>query len=75
MLMEESIGGTVHTSLRALVARWGVGGARAIEELYRVGREPDLIIKVRWSDRAVRITRLYLGQTWGIFGDQPTSNA
>ena len=75
MLREESIGGTVHTSLRALVARWGVGGARAIEELYRVDQTSFLGVKIRWSDRAVRITRLDIGPSWGAFGDQPISNA
>ena len=75
MLREESIGGTVHTSLRALVERWGVGGAYAIEELYRAGRTSSLDVKIRWSNRTVRITRLDIGPSWGAFGDQPIRNA
>ena len=75
MLRDESIGGTVHTSLRALIERWGVGGACAIEELFIAGRTSFFDVKIRWSDRAVRITRLDIGPSWGAFGDQPIRNA
>jgi len=68
MFEQESIGGTVHTSLSALIERWGVEGAFVIEELALAGATSVIDVKIRWSDGAVRITRLAIGPTWHLFG-------
>ena len=71
MFENDSIGGIVHTSLRALIERWGVSGAEVIELLALSGGTSWVDVRIRWSDRAVRITRLALGPTRGVFGYDP----
>ena len=75
MFKEDSIGGTIYTSLSALIERWGVDGALVIEELALVGETSVIDAKIRWSDRAVQITRLGIGLTWGVFGREPRPDA
>ena len=72
---EESIGGTVYTSLSALIERWGVSGVHALEDIWWAGKTSAVDVKIRWSDRTVRITRLGIGPTWGAFGRGPCPDA
>ena len=70
LFMESSIGGVVHTSLDALSERWGDPPGDVVETLSLAGGTNWLDVLIRWSDGAVRITRLSFGPTWGAFGEE-----
>ena len=75
LLFHTSIGGTIHTTLDALHQRWGGSKGDVIKSLSHIGATTAVDVFIRWSDQAVRITRLFVGQTWGVFGSQPHADA
>ena len=75
LLFRTSIGGTIHTTLNALNQRWGGSKGDVIKNLSHIGATTAVDVFIRWSDQAIRITRLFVGQTWGVFGSQPHADA
>ena len=75
VLFQTSIGGTIHTTLDALSQRWGGSKGDVIKNLLHIGATTAVDVFIRWSDQAIRITRLFVGPTWGVFGSQPHADA
>ena len=74
-MFNASIGGTIHTTLNALNQRWGGSKGDVIKNLLHIGATTAVNTSIRWSDQAVRIVRLFIGPTWGVFGSQPHADA
>ena len=75
LLFHTSIGGTIHTTLDALHQRWGGSKGDVIKSLAHIGATTGVDASIRWSDQAIRITRLFIGPTWGVLGSQPHADA
>ena len=74
-MFNASIGDTIHTTLDALSQRWGGSKGDVIKNLSHIGATTGVDVFIRWSDQAVRIVRLFIGPTWGVFGSQPHADA
>ena len=75
LLFHTSIGGTIHSTLDALSQRWGGSKGDVAKSLSHIGATTGVDVLIRWSDQVVRIVRLFVGPTWGVFGSQPHADA